>query len=112
MSIATTDQIVSLRESLEGLYATASLLRSLGLDDLSSGLLSQAESVSFALAKLENKPAQSGRCDCYNGHHSHSGRCTNRQITDPTRYRGEVAICEHCREHCPAGCGSRKAVGP
>jgi hypothetical protein len=50
--------------------------------------------------------AWSARCDCRNDHHSSSGRCTCRRdggedgVTDPTRRRGEVAICSHCREHC------------
>lgn len=60
-------------------------------------------------------PAWSARCDCYNYHPSASGRCTcrsdsggGRGVTDPTRPAGQVAICEHCRTHCPAGAGPRK----
>ena len=43
----------------------------------------------------------SARCDCRNGHNSSSGRCNNRDITDPTRKDGEGAFCANCRTTCP-----------
>lgn len=64
--------------------------------------------------------AWSARCDCYHNHNSNSGRCTCRNsgppihknafghafgVADPTRNKGEVAICESCRANCPAGNG-------
>lgn len=62
------------------------------------------------------QPAWSARCDCRNNHPSASGRCTCRNsgpgkggVCDPTRYEGEVAICEECRANCPIGNGSRPA---
>lgn len=66
----------------------------------------------------QTKPAWSARCDCYNNHPSSSGRCTCRYsktddgytdgVTDPTRHAGEAAICEECRNNCPAGKGNRQ----
>ncbi len=64
--------------------------------------------------ETNTKPAWSARCECYNCHASASGRCTCRSsgghiggVTDPTRFEGEVAICEECRANCPAGSGKR-----
>jgi len=45
--------------------------------------------------------AWAARCNCYNRHRSNSGRCQNRDITDPTKEFGKMgAICEECRMHC------------
>ena len=57
--------------------------------------------------KDRSKPTQSTRCECYNNHPSASGRCTCRPVTDPTRFFGEIAICEECRANCPVGAGKR-----
>jgi len=62
-----------------------------------------------ATAEQEAPPAWSGRCSCYSGHNSSSGRCTARNVTDPTR-TGHSAICESCRKHCPCGNGPRAAT--
>lgn len=45
-------------------------------------------------------PAWSARCDCYNSHNSSSGRCNNRDVTDPTATEGQPAKCERCRREC------------
>ena len=51
--------------------------------------------------------AWSARCDCRNNHASSSGRCNNRDVTDPTRRSEDMfAACESCRQHCPCGTGS------
>jgi len=54
----------------------------------------------------EIKVAWSARCDCYHDHSSSSGRCNVRNVTDPTRPQGALAICESCRSDCPIGEGT------
>lgn len=69
-------------------------------------------------ARIETAPAWSARCDCYNNHHSNSGRCTCRHdgppkpngaqsVTDPTRFKGQPAYCAACRKNCGHGDGAR-----
>lgn len=44
------------------------------------------------------------RCECYNGHASASGRCTARNVTDPTTTASHDAVaCEECRAECMKG---------
>ena len=60
-------------------------------------------------------PAWSGRCCCYRGHNSSSGRCNvNGGVTDPTRFawaEGPTtpasAYCVYCRKECGHGDGTR-----
>lgn len=40
------------------------------------------------------------RCECYNDHNSASGRCNNRDVTDPQARPGEAVLCERCRKEC------------
>jgi hypothetical protein len=62
--------------------------------------------------------AWSARCGCMNNHRSASGKCSCRStrmpdgtyepsVIDPTRFKGDVAICEDCRKNCPVGVGNR-----
>lgn len=47
-----------------------------------------------------SKPEWSARCDCRNGHNSNSGRCNERDVTDPTSAPGKVVFCSACRSKC------------
>lgn len=54
-----------------------------------------------AKAAKDAGAAWSARCDCYSGHASASGRCTARDVTDPTQAPGSKAVrCTDCRETC------------
>ena len=64
-------------------------------------------------AEGETRPSWSARCDCRNDHNSSSGRCSVRDwgkgIEDPTRFYGDIMLCEYCRKMCPLGEGERTA---
>ena len=44
--------------------------------------------------------AWAARCQCYNGHASASGRCNQRNVTDPHAEPGKAVMCESCRKEC------------
>ena len=64
----------------------------------------------------QTKPARSARCDCREMHATWSERCAQKNVVDPTRFAGDVAICESCRKFCfffwirhTAGCAASLA---
>lgn len=40
------------------------------------------------------------RCDCYHAHQSSSGRCTQRDVTDPDAKVGAPVLCAQCKAEC------------
>ena len=59
----------------------------------------------------QTKPARSARCDCRELHATWSERCAQKNVVDPTRFAGDVAICESCRKFCFfSGSGTRLDV--
>ena len=55
----------------------------------------------------QTKPARSARCDCRDNHSTWSARCAQKIVVDPTRFLGDVIICESCRKFCFWGCDTR-----